>query len=146
MDKKKLLQVFLGSWAVLIFLLYLTGGGDGMSPVLQVAGTGVLAALIALLAWVALRGERGQKNLTLCAPGGAEVLYRVEGMWIYRGWEEKASWYLKRNAVYGFASMTPLYRVKDGGLYREGEEQPFLKVERDRVTSCADGSVVYEIR
>lgn len=145
MDIKKILQVFLGSWAVLIFLAALTDAA-GLGPVEQVVCTGVLAALITLLAWVATRGEKNKKNVSLHAPGSAEVLYRVDGMWIHKGWEEKASWYIKRGAVYGFASMTPLYRLKDNKVWKEGESEPFLSVEGDKVVSCADASVVYEIK
>lgn len=145
MDVKKVLQVFLGSWAVLIFLVVFTDAG-GMSPWEQVLSTGVLAALVALLAIVATRGERKNKKYSVCAPDTGEVICRVEGEWIFKGSEEKASWYIKRGAVYGFASMKPLYRMKDGCLYREGEEKPLLKLEKDQITDCADGHLVYCIQ
>lgn len=144
MDIKKLLQVFLGSWAVLIFLVVLTDAAD-LGPAAQVGYTGVLALLISLLVVLATRGER-TKNVSLYAPGSAEVLYRVEGEWIYQGMEEKATWYLKRGKLYGFQSMKPLCRLKDGKITREGESEPFLRVEGDKVISCPDGQVVYEIK
>lgn len=145
MNVKKILQVFLGSWAVLIFLVVFTDAGS-LSPWEQVLSTGVLAALVALLAIVATRGERKNKRYSVCDPATGEVICRVEGDWIFKGSEEKASWYIKRGAVYGFANMKPLYRMKDGGLYREGEDQPVLKLEKDRLADCADGHTVYEIR
>lgn len=145
MDVKKILQVFLGSWAVLIFLVVFTDAGE-LSPWEQVLSTGVLAALVALLAIVATRGERKNKKYSVCAPDTGEVICRVEGDWIFKGSEEKASWYIKRNAVYGFASMKPLYRMKDGCLYRAEEERPVLKLEKERITDCADGRTVYVIR
>lgn len=144
MDFKKLLQVFLGSWAVLIFLAVLTGTGD-LTPVEQVVCTGVLAGLITLLAMIATRGEK-KKRLYIHKPGSVEVLYRVEGEWIFKGQEEKADWYIKRNAVYGFQSMTPLYRMKDGLITKEGDATPVMRVEGDKIVSCETGEAVYEIK
>lgn len=144
MNIKKLLQVFLGSWAVLIFLVVLTDTGD-LSPAAQVGYTGVLAVLIALLAVAATRGEK-KKCFCIHEPGNAEALYRVEGEWIYKGKEEKANWYIKRNAVYGFENMTPLYRVKDGKITKEGETEPSMRVEENKIISCETGEVIYEIK
>ncbi len=144
MDWKKLLQVLLGSWAVLLFLLVLTGV-DSANVTQQIIATGVLAGLITLLAWVATRGER-QKNTTICTPGSAEVVCRTQGMWIHRGWEEKASWYVKRGAVYDFSSMKPLYRIHNGLITREGTQEPYLRVEGNQILSCESGEVVYEIK
>lgn len=144
MNIKKLLQVFLGSWAVLIFLVVLTGTGD-LTPVAQVGYTGVLAVLITLLAVAATRGEK-KKHFYIHKPGSAEVLYRVEGEWIYKGSEEKASWYIKRNAVYGFQSMTPLYRMKDGEITKEGDSVPAMRMEENKIVSCETGEVIYEMK
>lgn len=144
MNIKKLLQVFLGSWAVLIFLAVLTDKGD-LTPVEQVGYTGVLAVLITLLAMAATRGEK-KKYLYIHEPGSAEALYRVEGEWIFKGKDEKASWYIKRNAVYGFQSMTPLYRMKDGTITKEGDTAPVMRVEENKIISCESGEVIYEIR
>lgn len=145
MDNKKMLQVFLGSWAALLFLMTLTGVGE-LGVEQEIIAAGVLAALITLLAWVAVRGERGKRSMRLHVPNSAEVRYRVDGDWIYEGAAEAACWYIKRNAVYGFQNMTPLYRFKNGEIFREGESEPFLRVVDDKVLSCADGSVVYEIK
>lgn len=145
MNWKRILQVFLGAWAVLIFLTVLTGAGEEMTPASQVICTGVLAALIALLAMLATRGEK-KKCFRLLDAADGELRYRVEGEWIYAGREEKASWYLKRGAVYSFDSMKPLYRVKNGEVTRAGEDRPFLRVEGGRVVDCAAGKAVYEIR
>lgn len=144
MNIKKLLQVFLGSWAVLIFLAVLTNTGD-LTPVEQVGYTGVLAVLIALLAVAATRGEK-KKCYYIHKPGSGEMLYRVEGEWIYKGNEEKASWYIKRNAVYGFQSMTPLCRLKDGEITREGDIVPIMRVKENKIVSCETGEEVYEIK
>lgn len=143
MKSKKLLQVFLGSWAVLIFLAVLTGAGE-LTPGEQVGYTGVLAVLITLLAMLATRGEKKQCFRVLDAASG-ELLWRVEGEWIYEGREEKAGWYIKRSAVYDFTSMKPLYRWKDGAVTREGETEPCLRVEGSRVISCQTGEAVYEL-
>ena len=145
MNIKKLLQIFLGSWAILIFLVVLTDAGD-LTPLAQVGCTGVLALLIALLAVAATWGERKKRSASLYAPGSKELLYRVDGDWIHRGSEEKASWYIKRNKVYGFDNMTPICSMKDGKITREGESEPFLRVEENKIISCESGEVVYEIR
>ena len=146
MGIKKLLQIFLGSWAVLIFLIFLTDAQTGLSPVLQVVCTGVLAGLVTLLAVVATRGEKNKKQYSVCDPATGQVICRVEGEWIFKGSEEKASWYIKRGAVYGFENMKPLYHIKDNKVRREGESEPFLTMEETKITACADGRVVYEVR
>lgn len=144
MNAKKLLQIFLGSWAVLIFLAVLTGAGE-LTPGAQVGCTGVLAALITLLAMAATRG--GEKRcFSIHAAGSGELLYRVEGEWIYKGREEKAGWYLKRGAVYSFENMTPVCRFKDGAITREGDGAPSMRVEGNRIIACATGEVIYQIR
>lgn len=143
MNTKKLLQIFLGSWAVLIFLAVLTGAGD-LTPAEQVGYTGVLAALVALLAVVATRGEK-KKCFHLLDADSGELCFRVEGEWIYAGREEKAKWYLKRGAVYGFDSMKPLYRVKNGEVIRAGESAPCLRVEEEQIVSCETGKAVWKI-
>ena len=145
MDNKKMLQVFLGSWAALLFLLTLTGVGE-LGVEQEIIATGVLAALITLLVWVAVRGERTKRSMRLHVPNSPEVRYRVDGDWIYEGASEVACMYIKRSAIFGFENMTPLYRFKDGDIFREGESEPFLHVAEDKVFSCADGSVVYEIK
>ncbi len=146
MDWKKYLQVLLGSWAVLLFLMVLTNAGEGMDPRAQIVCTGVLAGLITLLAWVAKRGERIKTALTLYAPDSAEVLWRLENVWLYRGWEETASLYLRKDGVYSFSEKKPLYLIKKDGLYRPGESRPFLRREGDKVLSCPDNTVLYEIK
>lgn len=145
MDAKKLQQIFLGSWAALLFLTVLTGI-EAQEVTQAIIASGVLAGLITLLAWLILRGEKARKGVNICAAGSAEVLYHTEGIWIHKGWEEKVSWYLKRGAVYDFSSMTPLYHVKNGLITKEGEQEPFLRVEGDKILSCETGEVIYEIR
>lgn len=143
MDIKKFLKIFLGAWAVLIFASYVTD--SELEPLVRVVGTGVLALLITLLGVVALRMEKGKKY-SLTDPASGEVLYRVEGEWIFRGDQEKATWYVKRGAVYSFDSMKPLYRIKGDKLFREGEQSPVWTVEDGKVRSAVSGQVEYEIR
>lgn len=145
MNTKKLLQIFLGSWAMLIFLTVLTDAGEELTPGAQVVCTGVLAALITLLVMLATRGEK-KKCFEIHDARSGELLYRVEGEWIYKGREEKASWYLKRGAVYSFENMTPVCRFKDGAITREGDGAPAMRVEGDRIIACATGEVIYQIR
>ena len=144
MNKKKVALAFLGSWAVLLLISQVIDTG-GLSLPEQVLISGALACAVPLLCLVSARSERKGRMLTLCAPGSPEVLYRVEGEWIYRGMEEKASWYCKGDKIYGFASMKPLYRVKDNKVYRSGETEPFLRVEGDKVVSCETGRTVYDL-
>ncbi len=146
MDRKKYLQVLLGSWAVLLFLVVLTNAGQDMSPAVQIIVTGVLAGLITLLAWVAKRGERVKTALTLCGPDGVEILWRVEDIWIYKGQDGKASLYLRKDGVYSFSRKKPLYLIKKDGLYRPGEDAPFLRREGNQVLSCPGNTVLYEIK
>lgn len=141
MDIKTFLKILFGTWAVLIFATYLTD--PEMRPSMRVAATGVLALLVALLSVVALRKEKA-KHFSLCDPATGQVIYRVEGEWIFRGDEEKATWYCKRGAVYSFDSMKPLYRVKDKKkVCREGEKTPVWTVEDKHVVDCASGQTVY---
>lgn len=140
---KKLLQVFLGSWAVLIFLAVLTGAGE-LTPAAQVGCTGVLAALITLLALLATRGEK-KKCFHVVKADSGELCCRVEGEWAYEGRDEKASWYIKRGALYNFESMKPLYRWKNGLVTREGDATPCLRVEGERIVSCESGETVWKL-
>ena len=145
MRKKKLALTFVGAWAVLFLAALVTTPGGASLPELALI-TGALACAAPLLYLVSERSDRKGRTLTRCAPGSPEVLYRVEGEWICRGTEEKATWYCKGDKIYSFQSMEPLCRVKDNQVYRAGESEPFLRVEGDKVVSCPDGQAVYDIR
>ena len=144
MRTKKLALTFVGAWALLFLAALVTDSGD-LTLLEQALITGALACAAPLLYLVSERSHRKGRMLTLCAPGSPEVLYRVEGEWICKGTEEKASWYCKGDKIYSFASMEPLYRVKDNKVYRSGETEPFLTVEEDKVLSCETGQTVYDI-
>lgn len=145
MRRKKLALTFVGAWALLFLAALVTDSGD-LSLLEQALITGALACAAPLLYLVSERSDRKGRQLTLCAPGSPEVLYRVEGEWICKGTEEKASWYCKRDQIYSFADRKPLCRVKDGQVYRTGEAEPFLRLEKDKIVSCQTGETVYDIR
>ncbi|MGN1004625.1 MAG: hypothetical protein ACI4O5_07270 [Oscillospiraceae bacterium] len=145
MRKKKLALTFVGAWAVLFLATLVTDPGS-LPLWEQVLITGIMACAAPLLYLVSERSDRKGRTLTIHAAGSPEILYRVEGEWICRGMEEKATWYCKGDKIFSFQSRDPLYRVRDNRVYRAGETEPFLTVEGDKVLSCQSGQAVYDIR
>lgn len=143
-DWKPILRLYLITWGILL-VLSLVIGESSLSSWQQVLVTALLALAVPALYLVARWGE-GKATFTLYRPGSPEGVYRVEGEWVYKGAEEKATYYLKKGKLYGFESMKPLCCVKDGRIVRTGESEPFLRREGDKILSCETGETVYEIK
>ena len=143
--KNKYFLYYLATWGVLMILGSLVS--DGGDPYTMVLASGVLALVVPLLILVCDRvgadAPKG-KNYTVHSMEDGSVVCRVEGMWIYRGEEEKATWYIQGKKVFSFAEKGYLYRLERDGIYRRGEEQPCMFVREDTVYTLPDSRPLYQ--
>ncbi len=144
--KNKYFLYYLGTWGVLLILGALTT--DGSDPYAMVIASAVLALVVPLLILVCDRvgadAPKGKKYTVHSMEDGA-VVCRVEGMWIYRGEEEKITWYLRDNKIYAFDRKEYLYRLDKEYIIRRGESEPCMMVNRDTVYSMPDQKPLYQM-
>lgn len=143
--KNKYFLLFLGSWGVLLIASSLMA--QGTDPQTVVVASGVLALVPPLLYWVSDKvgsNAPAGRTFTVHRMGDGVPVCRVEGIWIFRGMEEKATWYLRGKKVYAFAQKEYLYRIEGNELYRRGETKPCMKVVNDTVYSLPDSKPIYQ--
>ena len=144
--KNKYFLYYLGTWGALLILGALVS--DGGDPYTMVLASAVLALVVPLLILVCDRvgadAPKG-KNYTVHSMEDGSVAFRVEGLWIYRGEEEKIAWYLRGNKVYAFTEKEYLYRVEKGAIYRRGESEPCMVVRGDTVYTLPDNQPLYQM-
>ena len=143
--KNKYFLGYLATWGGLLIIGALAE--EGMDPYDLVIAGAVLALVTPLLLLVYDRvgaGAPGGKNYTVHSIEDGSVVCRVEDVWIYRGSEEKASWYLRGNKVFSFAEKQYLYRLQDGQVFRRGESQPCMFVREDTVYTLPDSKPIYQ--
>ena len=142
---KRFALLYLVPWAV-FFLASLITDADGTSLAERLVVTAVLACVVPLLYAVTKRGEKNKAVYTVYHAGSTEPVVRVDGEWIYRGADEKASWYRKKNGIHDFRSMDPVCLIRDNKVYRPDADAPFLTLDGDKVFSCPEGELLYELR
>ncbi len=143
--KNKYFLYYLGTWGVLLILGSLTS--DGGDPYTMVLASAVLALVVPLLILVCDRVGADAptgKSYTVHSVEDGSVVCRVDGAWIYRGEEEKVSWYLRGKKVYSFVEKEYLYRIDKEYIYRRGETEPCMMVARDTVYSMPDSRPLYQ--
>ena len=146
LGKNRYLLIFLLTWGVLLIGGSLTV--EGTEPRDLFVYTGILALVAPLLYYVSDKvgaNAPAGKTYTVCRMGDGVPVCRVEGMWIYRGMEEKATWYLRSRKVFAFAEKEYLYRIEGEYLYRRGETKPCMMVQRDTVYSMPDQQPLYQM-
>lgn len=144
--KNKYFLLFLGSWGVLLIASSLMA--QGTDPKTIVIASGVLALVPPLLYYVSDKvgsNAPAGKSFTLHRMGDGVPVFRVEGVWIYRGMEEKATWYLRGRRVFAFAEKEYLYHIDGAQLYRRGETQPCMLIRGDTVYSLPDNEPIYQM-
>lgn len=144
--KNKYFLAYLATWGVLMILGSLVS--DGGDPYTMVLTSAVLALVVPLLILVCDKvgadAPKG-KHYTVHSMEDGSVVCRVEDMWIYRGEEDKAAWYIQGRKVYSFTEKGYLYRMERDGIYRRGEKQPCMTVARDTVYRLPDNTPLYQI-
>ena len=143
--KNKYFLYYLGTWGVLLILGSLVS--DGGDPYTMVLASAVLALVVPLLILVCDKvGADAPKggNYTVHSIEDGSVVCRVEGMWIFRGQEEKATWYIQGKKVFSFVEKGYLYRMERDGIYRRGEKQPCMTVARDTIYRLPDNLPLYQ--
>ena len=144
--KNKYFLLFLGSWGVLLIASSLMA--QGTDPQTIVIASGVLALVPPLLYYVSDKvgaNAPAGKSVTLHRMGDGVPVFRVEGVWIYRGMEDKATWYMRGKRVFAFAEKEYLFLVEDGMITRRGEQEPCMTVQGDTVYSLPDKTPLYQM-
>ena len=144
--KNKYFLLFLGSWGVLLIASSLMA--QGTDPQTIVIASGVLALVPPLLYFVSNKvgsNAPAGKTYSVHRMGDGQVVCRVEGVWIFRGMEDKATWYLRGNKVYAFTEKEYLYRVEKSAIYRRGESEPCMVVRGDTVYTLPDNQPLYQM-
>lgn len=146
MHWKKAAALFFGMWAVL-FVMCVTMDSQ-LTTAQQIGYTAAMALVAPLLYFVSERVSSGKKGkrFSVHRVGEEEILCRVEGEWICPGTDERPTHYIRKGRVFAFDQKGALYSIKDDKVYRTGAEQPFLRLEGDKVRSCENGEIVYELR
>ncbi len=143
--KNKYFLWYLATWGILMILGSLMS--DGGDPYTMVLASAALALVVPLLILVCDRvgadAPKG-KPYTVHSMEDGSVVCRVDGMWIYRGEEDKATWYIQGKKVYAFAEKGYLYRIERDGIYRSGETTPCMVVNGDTIYSLPDGEPLYQ--
>ena len=143
--KNKYFLGYLGTWGCLLILGSLVA--EDMEPRSLVLTTALLALVVPLLILVCDRvGADAPKGkcYTVHRMGDGQVVCRVEGMFLYRGTEDKPTWYIQGKKVYAFSEKGYLYRMKDGKLYRRNEDAPCMEIRLDTIYSLPDGEPLYQ--
>lgn len=142
--KNKYFLLFLASWGILLIASSLMVKGVDFKTI--VAATGVLALVPPVLYFVSCKvgaNAPAGRTCTVHSVEDGRVVCRVEGIWIYRGTEEKATWYLRGKKVFAFAEKEYLYRVEDNKIFRRGEEEPCMIVQGGAICSLPGGEPLY---
>ena len=145
LGKNRYLLIYILTWGILLIVGSLMV--DDMEPGDLVVYTAILALVSPLLYYVSDKvgsNAPAGKTYTVYRMGDAEPVCRVEGMWIYRGTEDKATWYLRDNKIFAFAQKEYLYRFDKEYLYRRGESEPCMMIQRDTVYSMPDQKPLYQ--
>lgn len=143
--KNKYFLLFLLSWGILLIVGSLVEEGTDFNTLFAV--TGCMALVPPALYWVSNKmgsNASAGKTYTVFRMDDPAPVCRVEGIWIYRGTEEKASWYFRGKKIYAFTEKEYLYRMEGDTLYRRGEDQPCMKIEGDTVYSLPDNEPLYQ--
>jgi len=143
--KNKYFLLYLLCWGILLILGGLVEDKSNFETMF--VSTAVLALVAPLLLLVCNKvgaDAPAGKTYKVHSMEDGSVVCRVEGVWIYRGMEEKATWYLRGRKVYSFAEKEYLYRMDADKLYRRGEEQPCMLVENDTIYSLPDNVPLYQ--
>lgn len=143
--KNKYFLYYLGTWGVLLILGSLTS--DGGDPYTMVLASAVLALVVPLLILVCDRVGADApvgKSYTVHSVADGSQVCRVEGAWIYRGEDEKVSWYLRGKKVYSFIEKEYLYRVEGNQVFRRGDKEPCMFLRDDTVYSLPDSRPLYQ--
>lgn len=143
--KNKYFLMYLATWGILLILGSLTS--KNTDPYTLVIATGVLALVSPLLLLV--RNKVGADaptgtTYTVHSMEDGSVVCRVEGVWIYRGTEDKATWYMRGKKVFSFAEKEYLYLVENGNIYRRGEAEPCMVVRNDTIYSHPENEPLYQ--
>lgn len=143
--KNKYFLLFLLSWGILLIAGALMV--KGVEPKMLVICTGVLALVPPVLYFISDKvgaSAPAGKTYTVHSMGDGKVVCRVEGIWIYRGAEDKATWYLRGKKVFAFAEKEYLYRIEGDKIYRRGEDQPCMSIEGDTIYSLPGNEPLYQ--
>ena len=144
--KNKYFLLFLLTWGILLIVGSLVEDSSNFHT--MVIASGVLALVPPLLYWVSNKvgsNAPAGKTYTVHRMGDGATVCRVEGVWIYRGMEDKATWYLRGKRVFAFTEKEYLYHMDAGRLYRRGETQPCMVVRGDTVYSLPDNQPLYQM-
>lgn len=143
--KNKYFLGYLATWGILLI------AGSLMSTEVEprnlVIITGLLSLVTPLLYLVCNKvGANAPvgKTYTVFRMDDPAPVCRVEGPWIYRGTEDKATWYVRSKKVYAFAEKKYLYRIEGDQIYRRGESEPCMFIRNDTVYSLPDSTPIYQ--
>ena len=143
--KNKYLLVFLAMWGILLIVGSLIS--EETEPMTLVISTGFISLVAPLLYLVSNKvgaNAPAGKTYSVHRMGDGRVVCRVEGIWIYRGTEEKATWYMRGKKVFAFTEKEYLYRVEGEQIFRRGEEQPCMLVRGDTIYRLPDNEPLYQ--